>query len=93
MIVNTFQESIEEKVLLILKEKFKVSDEHFTEQYRNMPLTWEPFNFTAIQLMYLLLEIEKIIGIRIPGQYFHDYGFSTIEKIINSSICAAEALK
>jgi acyl carrier protein len=85
--------TVKEQIMLILKENFNLSDEHLADEYRDLPLTGEPFNFSAIQLMYLLLEIEKGTGIRIPEEAFHDYGFSTIEKIIDSSICAAKALK
>ena len=73
---------IEQKILAILKDKLSCSDELFDKKYWDAPLTWEPFNFSAIQLMYLFLELEKALDIRIPEQELHDYGFSTIRKII-----------
>ena len=83
MIENMSEHTVEQKVVLIMKEKLKINDELITEEYKDVPLTWRPFNFSAIQLMYLLLEIEKAFGIQIAEQCLSDYGFSTIEKIIN----------
>ena len=92
MIANIHNMSIEQKILHILKEKFNCGEDLLAKQNWNIPLTWEPFNFSAVELMYLFMEMEKTIGIRISRQYLHDYGFSTIEKVINIA-CATEILQ
>jgi len=82
MINNISKTSIEKIILAILKEKFDCTDEILTEENHGLPLTWNPFNLSAIQLMYFLLEIEKICNTIIPETYFHEYGFSAIENVI-----------
>ena len=38
---------------------------------------------TAVDLTYLLLETEKALGVRVPEGCLRDYGFSTLNKIID----------
>ena len=47
----------------------------------DMPLTGNLIKCSAVDLVYILLEVEKEFGIRIPPERLDQYQFSSFEKI------------
>jgi len=79
---NESELSVEQQVIRVFTEKLNFVNESIIKHNRSVPLTWEPFNFSAVQLIYLFLEIEKNFSIHIPEKYLHDYGFNSVDQII-----------
>ena len=52
------------------------------EQHLDTPLTGTPFFFLDIDMVYLLFETEKYFGIQIPEEKLLEYGFSTVNHIV-----------
>lgn len=62
------------KVTGVDKEKLK-------EEYWDLPLTGAWYGLSAIDLIYILFELEKHYRIRISSEHFDEYQFSTIRNI------------
>jgi len=75
-------ELVFKKIIEVLCKRFLISELFLNENSWDLPLTGIPFNFTGIDLVYLLFEIESALDIRFDDQYFSLYGFSTLNKII-----------
>jgi len=80
---NAPNTSVEQLVFTVLKDKLNIDENLLGEKYWNIPLTCEPFNCSSVNMVYLLLEIEKKFGVRIHEKYLQEYGFSTLGKIIH----------
>jgi len=82
---NTITEcEVEQEILLVFIDKLKCNKDILQTENYQKPLTWEPFYFSVIDMAYLFFEVEKQFSIKIPEQFLHEYGFSTIEQIINT---------
>ena len=77
------RETIRQGVLEVLRDKLHCPAELLAEENWDEPLTGRTFGLTAVELTYLLLETEKALGVRVPEGYLRDYGFSTLNKIID----------
>ena len=51
------------------------------EALADKPLTGNLIKCSAVDLVYILLEVEKEFGIRIPPERLDQYQFSSFEKI------------
>lgn len=72
-----------EKELYGIFEKFIPEDglKRLWEQNKDLPLTGMEWNFDAINMTYLLLEVEKAFAVRIPTTYLEKYQFNTLNGI------------
>lgn len=77
------RETIRQGVLEILRDKLHCPAELLAEENWDEPLTGKMFGLTAVDLTYLLLETEKALGVRVQERCLRDYGFSTLNKIID----------
>ena len=77
------RETIRQGVLEILRDKLHCPAELLAEENWDEPLTGKMFGLTAVDLTNLLLETEKALGVRVPERCLRDYGFSTLNKIID----------
>ena len=77
------RETIRQGVLEVLRDKLHCPAELLAEENWEEPLTGRTFGLTAVDLTYLLLETEKALGVRVPEGCLRDYGFSTLNKIID----------
>lgn len=77
------RETVRQGVLEILRSKLHCPEELLAEENWDQPLTGRTFGLTAVGLTYLLLETEKIFGVRVPERCLRDYGFSTLNKIMD----------
>ena len=77
------RETIRQGVLEILRDKLHCPAELLAEENWDEPLTGKMFGLTAVDLTYLLLETVKALGVRVPERCLRDYGFSTLNKIID----------
>lgn len=77
-------EAIQQKIIEIMDKKLHFPREDLVRGNWDEPLTGKIFRFSAVELTYLFLEIEKAFSIRIPESCLHSYGFSTINKIIET---------
>ena len=78
------QDDVCKKICGILREQFGIEEERLESAFFGEPLTGFHFRLTGADMVYLLLEIEKVFGIRITEEYLEGYGFSTIEKAAKS---------
>ena len=84
------RQEIEQVVYMIMTEKLGYDKDLLISEYFHKPLTWEPLYMSAIELTYLLLEVEKSYNIRIPEQCMRNYEFSTMSQIfgiVTSELC------
>ena len=77
------RETIRQGVLEILRDKLHCPAELLAEENWDEPLTGKMFGLTAVDLTYLLLDTEKSLGVRVPECCLRDYGFSTLNKLID----------
>ena len=77
------RETIRQGVLEVLRAKLHCPAELLAEENWDEPLTGRTFGLSAGDLTYLLLETEKALGVRVPEGCLRDYGFSTLNKIID----------
>ncbi len=81
MIMNTLNKNISKRIIKIIQKCTDVSYEKLDISNWDEPLTGHIYQFTAVDLVYLLFEIEIEFNIRLPAKVFEDYRFSTITKI------------
>ncbi|MDR2600096.1 MAG: hypothetical protein LBC73_07455 [Oscillospiraceae bacterium] len=82
--------SIINNIISLLRNKFLIYDELLIIENWDEPLTGDIFMLTAIDLAYLLFELEKIYEIRVLEKQLISHGFysiSEIYKTIESSLC------
>lgn len=77
------RETVRQGVLEILRSKLRCPEELLAEENWDQPLTGRTFGLTAVDLTYLLLEVEKTFGVRVPERCLRDYGFSTLNSIMD----------
>lgn len=49
---------------------------------RNLPLTGTEWDFDAMDMFYLFMEIEQAFNITIPGKKLENYAFNTVTGIL-----------
>ena len=79
-----------EIVFETMREKMHCKEQLLTEENRKRPLTGGPFYFSAVDLIYLLLETEKRFGICLEEEALADSRFSTLDQVIaavNERLC------
>lgn len=79
-----------EIVFEIMRENMHCKERLLTEENRKRPLTGSPFYFSAVDMMYLLLETEKRFGIYLEEEALANYRFSTIDQVVaavNERLC------
>ena len=73
---------IEQKIAELIASKIKMNDHPIiSSDDWDKPLTGSSIQLSAVDLVYLLFEVEKAFGIHIEAHHLKDYGFSTIHKI------------
>ena len=77
------REQVRKKIESLLERKFSVDWSTISQEDCAKSIFLQPFNFDGIILVYLLAEIEKYFGIKIPQNYFDEYSFSTVDGIVN----------
>lgn len=75
-------EAIRQKIADVLAGKFGISEEQLAADCWDAPLTGSVFRFSAVDLTYLFLELEKAFSVRIGSQDLDGYKFSTLNKIV-----------
>ena len=73
--------TVENEMIQMLCTKFHCAQEEL-ENGMDMPLTGRPFYLSDIEMVYLLLEIEKKYQLHIDEKFLVDYGFSTVHQIV-----------
>ena len=69
----------------VIKAKFlQVKPELLGFDGWDMPLTGSRFRLDMVDLVYLLFEIEKTIGVRFCDKALAEYGFNTINGIVKA---------
>lgn len=74
-------DKIVDKVIDILHYKLEVPKEKLVRENECVPLTGQLFQFTAIEMAYLYLEVEKEFDCIIGISQIKAYGFNTIRGI------------
>lgn len=69
-------------LLRILSEKFQIPQQLLVEENYNKPLTGDLFLLNGRDLVYLFMELEKQLKIRIDAKKITDYQFNTIHGIL-----------
>ena len=77
------RETIRQGVLEVLRDKLHCPAELLAEENWDEPPDRENVWTDGRDLTYLLLETEKALGVRVPEGCLRDYGFSTLNKIID----------
>ncbi|MFZ2539327.1 MAG: hypothetical protein WAX04_10555 [Oscillospiraceae bacterium] len=62
----------------VLENRFCIKSEHLGSEHWNEPFTGASWRFTAIDLAYLFLEIEKEFNIKIEAERLLNQEFNTI---------------
>lgn len=75
-------EEIKAEIVKILQEKIQCDTEQ-PGANMDVPLTGKPFGLSEVEMVYLLFEIEKKFRIRVEDRVLFQYGFSTIDKIVD----------
>ena len=73
---------MKEKIYLLLKDRFHVNVALLDGNHDDDPLTGEVFRFSGIDLTYLFLETEKMLGRKIDTTKILHYEFNTINGIV-----------
>lgn len=79
--MDKLNEVVANRIIKVIKQCVNPPDEKLEQRNWEKPLTGYLFNFTMVDLIYLLFEIEKEFSIMIPPEAFAEYGFSSIESI------------
>ncbi len=74
-------EAIRQRIADVLAGKFGISEEQLAADCWDAPLTGSVFRFSAVDLTYLFLELEKAFSVRIGRELLEGYGFSTLNNI------------
>jgi len=71
-----------ESLLFILENKLKVRSDLLVRENFSAALTGHIFQFSAIELLYLFLEIEREMNISINVELMDQYQFNSINGIM-----------
>lgn len=74
-------EAIRQRIADVLVGRFGISEEQLAADCWDVPLTGSVFRFSAVDLTYLFLELEKAFSVRIGREHLDEYGFSTLNNI------------
>lgn len=72
---------IQRRIVTVLCERFHVSEAILDPENWDTPLTGNLFRFSAIDVVYLLFELEIAFGVWISHQYLDSYGFISINRM------------
>ena len=72
---------IQNTILRILSEKFRVDEAILVSSNWDAPLTGSPFRLKGADLVYLLFELEGAFGLRVESSDLMNYGFNSINRI------------
>jgi len=78
------KESIENVVVSVLRSKLFVPEKMCSVDYWNEPLTGELYKFSAVDLAYLMFELEKVYSIKINADLLKAHGFYSISAIVET---------
>lgn len=78
------REAIGNRVSHIMQKCFQLSVNTVSSRNWNEPLTSSAFHLTAVDLVYLLFEIEKSFDIRISNAALESYGLYSVNAIIDT---------
>lgn len=79
--MEDLHEEIVSRLLKVMKRCTNFPDERFELRYWQQPLTGKHFGLSAIDLLYLLFELEAEFDVRFSQELLAQYGFSSISKI------------
>lgn len=80
----SMQTDIESRVISAVTKCTGIPLDKFEPSYWQEPLTGSTFNLFAVDLIYILFEIEQELNIQIPPEALEQYSFSSV-----SGICSA----
>lgn len=78
MVINS---ETKERVLHVLRRCAVLPEDLMESSNWQKPLTGKDYRLSAVDLVYLLLELEEEFGIRISSDSLNSYRFSSIEGI------------
>lgn len=70
------------RLMDLLKNKFRIPENLLDGSHDHDPLTGVPFHFSGIDLTYLFMEVEKLLGRKIDANKVLHYEFNTIAGIV-----------
>ena len=70
-----------EKLLFILEHKLNVRKDLLVEENYDVILTGRVFRLTAIELLYLFLEVEQEVGFPVNTELLEQYPFNSVNGI------------
>lgn len=76
-------ENVKETVKNILNKKIGIKEDLLIPENDEEPLTGGVFGISALELVMLLFEIERMYKIRIDQEDLLQYKFSTIKSVVN----------
>ena len=79
--MDAIDQEIAEQVIKVIERCTGFSPKKMDNTYWKEPLTGYYYNFSATDLVYILLELERELQVKIPPEDLEQYGFSTIDKI------------
>ena len=74
---------IQNEVVRLLISKFNIAPEICKEENFKKPLTGDVWRMLGTDLAVLYFELEKLFEIRFTEADVQNYGFSSLEKIVN----------
>lgn len=77
----TIQTDIKSRVISVIEKCTGLSSEQLAPCHWQEPLTGRIFNLFAVDLIYILFEIEKEFSIQIPPDALSQYQFNSIDSI------------
>ncbi len=88
--MEDLHEEIVSRLLKVMKQCTSLPDERFEPRYWQQPLTGEHFGLSAVDLLYLLFELEAEFDVKFSPDLLKQYGFSSINKIhlLLQNICS-----
>lgn len=79
-----YNNDIIKTIVNLLKVRFDVKENLLVSENYHFPLTGELFHLTAVDLVYLLFEVEDEFKIRIPPDSLKNYGFFSVNAIASA---------
>jgi len=85
------KEIIRCRIIDIINDKLNYPRELLTKENWDEPLTGVKLGFSAVDLTYLFLEVEKAFNVQISEKLLRGYGFSTINKVTEVVCCSCQS--
>ncbi len=77
-------QDLAERVIQVIRRCTGLSPDKLDTDHWKEPLTGYYYNLTATDLIYILLELERELKMRIPPEALDEYKFCSVEKICST---------